>query len=74
LIIIKKTVCERIAYYRQNRNLTREELASKAGVRLNRLFDIETGSRIPRIEELVQLAAGLDLSIGELVDSKEGPH
>jgi transcriptional regulator with XRE-family HTH domain len=71
LIIIDKNVCKRISYYRQERNLTRKELASKVGVRLNHLIRIETGSRIPRMNELAQLAAGLGVSISELVNGDE---
>jgi DNA-binding XRE family transcriptional regulator len=67
LIIINKTVCKRIAYYRQKRNLTREELASNVGLSLKHLINIEAGLKIPRINELVQLAAGLGISIDELV-------
>ena len=70
LIIIDETICKRIACYRNKRRLTQEELASNVGVRLNHLIDIEAGSRIPRINELVQLAAGLDVSIDELVINK----
>ena len=69
MIIIDKTVCKQIAYYRQKRNLTREELASNVGIRLNHLIKIEAGLRIPRINELVQLAAGLSISIDELGNS-----
>lgn len=70
MIIINKTVCKRIAYYRQKRNLTREELASNVGLNINQLIKIEAELRIPRINELVQLAAGLGISIDELVNSK----
>jgi len=70
LIIINKTVCRRITYYRQKRNLSREELAAKVGVRLNHLISIEAGLKTPRINELVQLAAGLGISIDELVNNK----
>jgi transcriptional regulator with XRE-family HTH domain len=70
LIIIDKTVCKRIADYRQGRNLTQEELASNVGIRLNHLINIEAESRIPRINELVQLAVGLGISIDELVNNK----
>jgi len=70
LIIIDKTVCKRIAYYRQKRNLTQEELASNVGINLKHLINIEAGLKIPRINELAQLAAGLDISIDELVNSK----
>ena len=71
MIIITETVCKQIAYYRQKRELTQEELASNVGIRLKHLIKIEAGLRIPRINELVQLAAGLGLSIDELVvDSK----
>ena len=71
MIIIDNTVCERIADFRQKRNLTREELASNVGIRLNLLIQVEDGSRIPRINELVQLATGLGISIEELVGTKE---
>jgi len=70
LIIINKTVCKRIAYYRRERNLTREGLATNVGLNLNHLIKIEAGLKIPRINELVQLAAGLDIPIDELVNSK----
>ena len=67
MIIIDNTVCERIADFRKKRNLTREELASNVGIRLNLLIQVEDGSRIPRINEIVQLATGLGISIEELV-------
>ena len=70
MILITETVCKRIAYYRQKRKLSKEELAAKVGVRLNHLIDIENGLKIPRINELVQLAVGLDVSIDELVNNK----
>ena len=72
MIIINKTVCKRIVYYRQKRNLTREKLAANIGINLKHLINIEDGLKIPRINELVQLAAGLDVSIDELVNNKEG--
>ena len=67
LIIINKTACRRIAYYRQKRKLTQEQLASNVGINLKHYIKIEAGLKIPRINELVQLAAGLDVSIDELV-------
>jgi transcriptional regulator with XRE-family HTH domain len=70
LIIINETVCKRIVYYRQKRNLTREELASSVGINLKHLIKIEAELRIPQINELVQLAAGLGISIDELVNNK----
>ena len=74
LIIIDKTICKRIAYYRKKRQLSREELASNVGLNLNHLIKIETGLKIPRINELVQLATGLGISIDELVNSKQSFH
>jgi len=70
LIIIDKTVCRRIVHYREKRNLTREELAANVGIKLKRLINIETGLRIPHINELVQLAAGLNVSIDKLVNNE----
>ncbi|WP_407313761.1 helix-turn-helix domain-containing protein [Desulfosporosinus sp. SB140] len=68
--MIEKTVCKRIAYYRQKRNLTQEELAAKAGLRLERLINIESGSKTPRINELAQLAVCLGISIHELLNKE----
>lgn len=70
MIIINKSVCRRVTYYRQKRNLTREELASNVGLNLGNLIKIEAGSKLPRINELVQLAVGLGISIDELVNNK----
>ena len=70
MIIINETVCKRIVYYRQKRNLTREKLAANIGINLKHLINIEAGLKIPRINELVQLAAGLNISIDELVNNK----
>lgn len=69
LILVTKTVCKRIAYYRKKRNLTREELANNVGLNLKHLIKIESESTIPRINELAQLAAGLGISIAELIDN-----
>ena len=70
LIKVNKTVCKRIAYYRQKCNLTQEELATSVGINLKHLINIEAELRIPRIEELAQLAAGLGISIDELFNGK----
>lgn len=70
LIIIDKTVCKRIIYYRQKLKLSQEELASNVGINLKHLIKIEAGLKIPRINELVQLATGLGISIDELVNNK----
>ncbi|MDQ7092938.1 helix-turn-helix transcriptional regulator [Desulfosporosinus sp. PR] len=72
MIIINKSVCKRISLYRRNSKLTQEELAAKVGVRFDHLSEIEAGSRIPRISELAQLAAGLNIPIDELLKNKDG--
>ncbi|OLN28904.1 helix-turn-helix domain-containing protein [Desulfosporosinus metallidurans] len=69
MILINETVCKQIAYNRQKRKLTQVELATNVGMNLKHLLKIEAGSKIPRINELVQLAAGLDISIDELVNN-----
>ncbi|MDR3600541.1 MAG: helix-turn-helix transcriptional regulator [Desulfosporosinus sp.] len=65
-----KTICERIVHYRQKYDLTQEELAANVGLNLNRFIKIEAGSLIPRINELVQLAVGFNMSIDELVNNE----
>ncbi|EGW37355.1 hypothetical protein DOT_4800 [Desulfosporosinus sp. OT] len=50
--------------------MTREELALNVGINLKSLINIETGLRIPRIHELVQLATGLGVSIDELINNE----
>ena len=56
-----------IVHYRKELKLTQAKLAANTGLYPRYLSDIEAGRKIPRIHTLARLAAGLGVSIEELV-------
>ncbi|TGE36035.1 XRE family transcriptional regulator [Desulfosporosinus fructosivorans] len=62
-----ETLGKNIAHYRKRRNLTQVNLATSIGIRPRHLSDIETGRKVPQIQTIARLAAGLGVSIDELV-------
>ncbi|HWQ71835.1 MAG TPA: helix-turn-helix transcriptional regulator [Desulfitobacteriaceae bacterium] len=68
----KRNVGERIAYYRKLQGLTQKELGALAGVRQERLSNIETGMRVVPISRLARIAWALGVSLKELLGDTEG--
>ncbi len=59
---------KRVRDAREARGMTQEELARRAGVPLNRVGRIETGTVTdPHYSTLSRIAGGLDVSVGELL-------
>lgn len=58
-----KTVALRLAEIRQEKGISQEELANRAGLHAVAITYIETGKRIPRLDTLYKLAKGLDAPI-----------
>lgn len=52
--------------HREERELTQEELADRAGIHRTYLSDIERGSRNPSLVNIARLAGALKLSLSEL--------
>ena len=57
---------ERVANWRQKRNLTQDQLAAKTDLSVDTIGAIEQGRRWARLTTLHKLAKGLDITIDEL--------
>jgi len=71
LLVTDEALGKRIAHFRKKRQLTQARLAAITGIRPKHLSDIEKGHRV-RIYTLARLAAGLEVSIDELVNDQGG--
>ncbi|MHB8125853.1 MAG: helix-turn-helix domain-containing protein [Desulfitobacteriaceae bacterium] len=71
MLSLNKSVDQRIAYYRNQKGLSQQELAALAGIRSQRLDDIETGKNKSRLNTLALLAWALDISLKELLEMGE---
>lgn len=58
----------RLRKYRQQRNMTQEQLAEKARISRVYLAMLETHRQDPRLSVLVKLARALRVKVGDLVD------
>jgi transcriptional regulator with XRE-family HTH domain len=55
---------------REERNLTQAELATRAGLHVSMVFQMEQGRRAdPRLSTLKGLAQGLGMALGELAEA-----
>ena len=63
---INKQFGERLASIRKGLKLSQEELAEKANCSPTHLSDIERGIKSPRLELILNLAKGLNVSASEL--------
>ncbi|HEY3319929.1 MAG TPA: helix-turn-helix transcriptional regulator [Planctomycetota bacterium] len=59
---------ERLRNLRDERHMTQEELAARAGLHPGYVSSLERGAQIPRLTVLEQLAKGLGTEIRALVD------
>lgn len=65
------TLAERFAanvvWFRRKAGLTQQELADRVGMNRTALSVLECGRRLPRLDTILKLAAGLDVGSGDLV-------
>lgn len=59
---------EKIKYFRLSRNMTQEQLAQKAKISFSTLRKYEANERNPKYEQLVKIAAALDISVNIFMD------
>ena len=64
---------ERIKSFRQKRKLSQKQLGEKVGMSQQQIGQYETGTRIPKTETLVKLAAALDCTLFDLGSWDEYP-
>lgn len=65
---MKMDVSEKIRYFRQQRGLSQEQLAGRAGINTNTIRKYEHGTRKPKMEQLKKIAGGLGISVIEFLD------
>lgn len=59
---------ENLARCRHKAQLSQEQLAVRASLHRTEIGMLERGIRLPRIDTLIKLAGGLEISPGELLD------
>ncbi len=69
------TVAARIRQLRESRNVTSEQLSERSGLSLAQIAAIEGGEVLPSLTPLLQIARGLGVRLGTLLDdaSQLGP-
>ncbi len=65
---------ERIKFWRQQRNLTQEQLAEKVGVTPGFISLIEIGKRRVSLESLLSICAELEITLNELLVGNQLPQ
>lgn len=63
---IEETIGSVIQMHREERKITRAELASMAGLSSVGIYYIETGQRLPGSDSIVRIARALGMKPGEL--------
>ena len=66
------TFGERLKMYREQRGLTQEQLAEKIGVAKSTVTGYEKGNRTPDVPKIKKLAAALEVSGDDLLDTGYG--
>jgi transcriptional regulator with XRE-family HTH domain len=69
--MIAERFAQNLARNRRRKGLSQEALSVRASVHRTEISQLERGLRTPRIDTLVKLAAGLEVTPGELLDGIE---
>ena len=65
---MKVEIGERIKHWRKEKSMTQDALAKKADIPYTTLAKIEAGLVMnPRMDTLIKVAAGLEITIDELI-------
>ena len=67
---LAKTIAKNITDFRKRNNLNRNELAHKLQVSQTKIWSLEQGESLPRIDILLSLAKEFNISIDELLTDK----
>ncbi len=69
-INVKKEIGQRIRSLRKRQGLTQEEMADKCGLHWTYVGGLERGERNPTLTTMQKVAAGLGVSVTELLNAK----
>lgn len=70
---ILQALAGRIKELRLERNVSQEELAHRSGLSRTGMGFLETGKRWPRLDTLMSVAEGLNISVDELLKGLHKP-
>lgn len=69
----RREIGHRIAKWRQTRNMSLDDLAGAAGIGRMTLVRAERGRVSTGLDVLLQIASGLDITIGQMLDDDPAP-
>ena len=64
----KKVLGQKMKKYRRVRNMKQYDLAEKTGIPKDTLKNYERGASLPKLENLVKLSRGMNMTIDELLE------
>jgi transcriptional regulator with XRE-family HTH domain len=70
---ILQALASRIKELRLHKNVSQEELAHRSGLSRTGMGFLETGKRWPRLDTLMSVAEGLNISVDELLKGLHKP-
>jgi transcriptional regulator with XRE-family HTH domain len=68
-----RALANRIKELRDQKGISQEELAHRAGLSRTGMGFLETGKRWPRLDTLMKVADGLNISVDELLKGLQKP-
>ena len=74
MIIDYSVIGKQIQRIRKEKHLSRQQLSAMAGISSGHLGHIETGSKSPSVEILVNIAFSLDVPVDELLKDLDLPQ
>lgn len=63
----KKTLGERIAYYRKENNMQATKLSKELGISRTTLYQWEHNKVIPKLDDIIKIANALSISVYQLI-------
>lgn len=68
-----RNVGERITYFREKSGMTKNKLASKAGVSPTYIYQVENGEKCPTVEYMDYICFGLGMTLADFFTEESEP-
>jgi transcriptional regulator with XRE-family HTH domain len=67
-------IAKKINELRTEKELSMRQLGELCGITAQRIYELEIGKKIPRLNTLVKIADGLGVSVFDILDEPLGRH
>jgi transcriptional regulator with XRE-family HTH domain len=67
----KNTVGDKLKAVRASRSLSQDQVADRAGIRVEVVAEIESGALVPSLAPLIRIARALGVRLGTFLDDRE---